>query len=77
MIFRRIGRSRVFVLVHLTNSSKGVRAEEEGVIALEESEHFIGGPRLLNEKIEVSKKDCVMGLSVWILFAPAGVEMCL
>ena len=77
MIFRRIGRSRVFVLVHLTNSSKGVRAEEEGVVVLEESEHFIGGPRLLNENIEVSEQDCVMGLSVWILFAPAGVEMCL
>ena len=65
------------MLVHLTNSSKGVRAEEEGVVALEESEHFIRGPRLLNEKIEVSEQDCVMGLSVWILFAPAGVEMCL
>ena len=76
-MIRGIWRSRVFVLVQLTNSSKGVRAEEEGVVALEQSEHFIGGPRLLNEKIEVSKKDCVIGLSVRILFAPASVEMCL
>ena len=52
-------------------------AEEEGVAVLEQSEHFIRGPRLLNENIEVSEQDCVMGLSVWILFAPAGVEMCL